>query len=71
MNFPACPDAFAAFYPAGCYESMPSQPSQLPSLTSTTTITWHMVPLSPTATGLVLVLLSILLTTLLVSKPQK
>ncbi|HTQ69919.1 MAG TPA: hypothetical protein VMH92_00285 [Acidocella sp.] len=39
--------------------------------TTPSATTWHMVPLSPNATGLILVLLAILLTTLLVSTPER
>ncbi len=70
MNASSCPDGLQIYFPPIC--NTPASPAAgqmtqaMPSA-----LTFHMVPLSPTATGLVLVLLSILLTTLLVSKPAK
>ncbi len=71
MSFSACPEAFESYYTPACYNAGPYQAWQLAPSTHMAATTWHMVPLSPTATGLVLMLLTVLLTTLLVSKPQK
>ncbi len=72
MTYSACPEAFESYYTPACYSSGPYQAWQLDASPAPAVVTtWHMVPLSPTATGLVLVLLSILFATLLVSRPQK
>ncbi|MBU6420038.1 MAG: hypothetical protein KGQ79_09970 [Proteobacteria bacterium] len=73
MTFPACPGVFtAAFYPSGCSKPV-SGATATPPLLAAHPLTWHMVPLSlsPSSSALVLVLLSVLFTTLLISKPQK
>ena len=71
MNISACPETFESYYTPACYSAGPYQAWQLAPSSHTAATTWHMVPLSSTATELVLVLLSILLVTLLASKPEK
>ncbi|WP_048880198.1 hypothetical protein [Acidocella aminolytica] len=70
MDASACPNSFEAYYTPACGNAgLPAAPPSDPI--TPVAISWHMVPLSPTATQLVLVLLTILLATLLASKPQK
>ncbi|EKN00011.1 MULTISPECIES: hypothetical protein [Acidocella] len=70
MNLTACPDAFEAYYASTCDATALQAASGFPA-NQVPAVTWHVVPLSPSATELVLVLLTILLATLLVSKPEK
>ncbi len=71
MDFSACPDAFEIYYTPACGGTATSASVAQTALAAPQITGWHMVPLSPTATGLVLILLTVLFTTLLVSKTEK
>lgn len=70
MDFSACPDGFEAYYTPPCAMAGSPAAGQV-AHTAPAVMTWHIVPLSPSATALVLVLLTVLFATLLVSKPEK
>lgn len=71
MDATTCPNAFEMFYAASCGDAASTAATQAAAAAPPAVVTWHMVPLSPSATGLVLVLLLVLFTTLLVSKTEK